>query len=156
MPDLSRACDLHHSSWQCWILNPLSEAKDGTLNFMVPSWIHLRCTTTGTPGGNYSFLVFVCLVFLCVFCLFRAAPAAYGDSQTRGSNRSCSPQPMPEPQQCRIRSLTHCTGPGIQPAISSFLVGFVSAAPRWELPCILIDTRQNRFCCAAAGTQFCF
>ena len=26
MPDLSLVCDLHHSSWQCWILNPLSKA----------------------------------------------------------------------------------------------------------------------------------
>jgi len=24
----SRFCDLHHSSWQCGILNPLSEARD--------------------------------------------------------------------------------------------------------------------------------
>ena len=28
--DLSRVCDLHHSSWQHWILNPLSEARDQT------------------------------------------------------------------------------------------------------------------------------
>ena len=26
--DLSRVCDLHHSSQQCRILNPLSEARD--------------------------------------------------------------------------------------------------------------------------------
>ena len=26
--DLSRVCDLYHSSWQCQILNPLSEARD--------------------------------------------------------------------------------------------------------------------------------
>ena len=26
-PDPSLICDLHHSSWQCQILNPLSEAK---------------------------------------------------------------------------------------------------------------------------------
>ena len=26
MPDLSRVCELHHSSQQRWILNPLSEA----------------------------------------------------------------------------------------------------------------------------------
>ena len=25
--DLSRVCDLHHSSWQCQILNPLSGAR---------------------------------------------------------------------------------------------------------------------------------
>ena len=28
MPDLSCVCDLYHSSWQCRILNPLSEAND--------------------------------------------------------------------------------------------------------------------------------
>ena len=28
MPDPSHICDLHHSSWQCQILNPLSEARD--------------------------------------------------------------------------------------------------------------------------------
>ena len=28
--DLSRVCNLHHSSWQCWILNPLREARDGS------------------------------------------------------------------------------------------------------------------------------
>ena len=28
MPDLSCVCSLHNNSWQCWILNPLSEARD--------------------------------------------------------------------------------------------------------------------------------
>ena len=28
MPDPSNVCDLHHSSRQHWILNPLSEASD--------------------------------------------------------------------------------------------------------------------------------
>ena len=28
--DLSCICNLHHSMWQCWILNPLSEARDRT------------------------------------------------------------------------------------------------------------------------------
>ena len=27
-PDPSRVCDLHHGSQQCWILNPLSEARN--------------------------------------------------------------------------------------------------------------------------------
>ena len=26
--DLSHICDLHHSSWQCQILNPLSRVRD--------------------------------------------------------------------------------------------------------------------------------
>ena len=28
MRDPSHVCDLHHSSWQCWILNALSKARD--------------------------------------------------------------------------------------------------------------------------------
>ena len=38
-----------HSSRQCQILNPLSEARDQTFNLMVPSQIHFGCTMTGTP-----------------------------------------------------------------------------------------------------------
>ena len=34
-----------------WILNPLSEARDWTHNFMVPSWIHFHCATMGTLGS---------------------------------------------------------------------------------------------------------
>ena len=30
LPDPGRNCDLHHSSRQRWILNPLSEARDHT------------------------------------------------------------------------------------------------------------------------------
>ena len=32
--DLSHVCDLLHSSWQYWILNLLSEARDRTLILM--------------------------------------------------------------------------------------------------------------------------
>ena len=37
--DPSHLFDLHHSSWQRWILNPLSIARDRTHNLMVPSRI---------------------------------------------------------------------------------------------------------------------
>ena len=37
--DLSRVCDLHHSSQQRWILKPLSRARDGTLVLMDASWV---------------------------------------------------------------------------------------------------------------------
>ena len=47
--DPSRICDLHYSSWQRWILNPLSEARDQTRNLVVPSWIRFLCATTGIP-----------------------------------------------------------------------------------------------------------
>ena len=38
--DMSHICNLYHSSQQCWILNPLSKARDQTHNLMVASWIH--------------------------------------------------------------------------------------------------------------------
>ena len=55
---------------------------------------------------------------------------------------------MPQPQQHQIqaasvtcatahgdaRALTHWGRPGMEPATSWLLIGFVSAAPRWELP----------------------
>ena len=47
--DPSCVCDLHHSSQQCQILNPLSGARDRTHNLMVPSWIRFPCAMTGTP-----------------------------------------------------------------------------------------------------------
>ena len=48
-PYPSSICNLHHSSWQRRILNPLNEARDGTHNLMVPSRISFRCTMMGTP-----------------------------------------------------------------------------------------------------------
>ena len=37
--DLSCTCDLYHSTWQCWSLNPLSEARDRTGVLMDTSWV---------------------------------------------------------------------------------------------------------------------
>ena len=42
MPDLSRVCDLYHSSWQHWIFNPLIEARDQTCVLMDTSQIHFH------------------------------------------------------------------------------------------------------------------
>ena len=77
------------------------------------------------------------------FGCFRAALAAYGSSQARGQNWSCSHQPRPQPQQLQIRaesatytrthgnagSLTCWARPGMEPASSWMLVRFVSAEP---------------------------
>ena len=52
--DPSCICDLHHSSQQHQILNPLSEARDRTHNLLVPSRIHFRCAI----DGNASVYVF--------------------------------------------------------------------------------------------------
>ena len=49
MQDLSCLCYQHHNSWQCQILNPLSETRDRICNLMVPSQISFHCATAGTP-----------------------------------------------------------------------------------------------------------
>ena len=47
-PDRSLICSLQHSSWQCWILNPLSEAMEGTCVLMDPSRIRFCYAMMGT------------------------------------------------------------------------------------------------------------
>jgi len=59
------AADLHHSSWQHQILNPLSEARGRTRNLMVPSWIHFPCAAKGTPPCAFSIQHYVMLEFPC-------------------------------------------------------------------------------------------
>ena len=59
MWDLNCICD-HHSSWQHWILNPLSKARDRNCILMDDSQIHLCWATMGTH-------LFVCL-FVCFVC----------------------------------------------------------------------------------------
>ena len=64
MSDLSQVCDLHHSSWQRQMLNPLNEARDQTCILMVPSWICFCCATTGTPVYFLLDLYYVFNLFL--------------------------------------------------------------------------------------------
>ena len=52
MPDPSRIYNLHHSSLQHPILNPLNEARDRTHNIMVPSQICFCSITMGTPSHH--------------------------------------------------------------------------------------------------------
>ena len=79
--DPSHICDLHHTSKQCWSLNSLSEAKDGSIMDPGPVCYPLRYNGN---SGNAHFSVEL-------FAGFLAAPAACGSSQ--GSNLHCSSNP---------------------------------------------------------------
>ena len=56
MPDPSRICHLHHSSWECQIFKPLSEARDRTRILMDNSWT----LTPLSHKGNSSFIFSHC------------------------------------------------------------------------------------------------
>ena len=51
MPDPSQVFNLHHSSWQQWIPDPLNKARDQTHIFMDTSQICFCCTTMGLLKG---------------------------------------------------------------------------------------------------------
>ena len=103
--DPSRVFDLQHSSRQHGILNPLSEARDGTRVLMKLCWV----LDLLNHNGNSESLVpptsptncFLKSVSYCTlaktwinkkrfflgggsFCLFRTASVAYGGSRDRG------------------------------------------------------------------------
>ena len=48
--DLSCVCDLHHSSRQHQVLNPLIEARDGTHILTDTSLVRYHGATVGTPS----------------------------------------------------------------------------------------------------------
>ena len=52
--DPSHICDLHHSSRQCRILNPLSKARDPIHILTDTRRIRFYCATTGTPDFAFN------------------------------------------------------------------------------------------------------
>ena len=68
--DLSHVFDLHHSSWKCWILNPLIEARYQTHSLMVPSWICCHCAMTGMPNLFFFFFQYSQFTVLFQFLLY--------------------------------------------------------------------------------------
>jgi len=48
----SHICDLHHSSWQHQILNPLRKARDGTRNLMKNKHKYLYSAPYGCPTST--------------------------------------------------------------------------------------------------------
>ena len=80
IPDPSRIFDLHHSSQEHGILNPLSEARDQTRILMNTSRVHYHRATVGTPG----WLIVISSLYLqnlhkvqeglAITCISKAAP----------------------------------------------------------------------------------
>ena len=128
--DLSCVCDLHHSLWQCRILNFQSEARYWTCTLMDTSRIRFLCTTVGIPAEHilnnlmrrdFGFSIFF------IFLLFRATSVAHGVFQARGLIGATAAGQ--HHSHSNTGSLTHWARPGIEAATLWFLVGFVSAAP---------------------------
>ena len=61
MWDPSHLCNLHHSSQQCWIPDPLSKARDWTHILMGTSWIHFHWATVGTSPTDFHILNHPCI-----------------------------------------------------------------------------------------------
>ena len=94
LPDLRHMHDLHHSSRQHQILNPVIEPRDGIFILMDPS----RGITTEPLGNSHFYFfnkrnnseivlqlfLFIYLFIYLFFAISWAAPAAHGGSQARG------------------------------------------------------------------------
>ena len=77
--DLSHICDLHHSSWQRQILTHWAKPENRTHILKYTRWV-LNPLSHNKSSSLSSFYLF----FFLIFCLFRAAPMAYGNFQGRG------------------------------------------------------------------------
>ena len=88
--DLSNVWNLHRSSQQCQILNPLSEARDRTLILVDSSWVCYYWATTGVPT----------LIFLGCACGIQKFQGQVSNP-CQSSNPSCFSD--------STGSLTHCT-----------------------------------------------
>ena len=82
---------------------------------------------TVTCFVDYFMQVIIILSFF--LNLFRAKGATYRSSQARGGIGAVTASLHHSHRNAR--SLTHCMRPGMEPATSWFLVGFISAAP-WQ------------------------
>ena len=136
------AADIHHSSRQCWILNPLSETR----NRIWFSWILVRLISTmqdalyfakGTLYWSLLIHVFFFFFFFCVFLgLYlrhmedprlvvksELQPPAYGTATT-----VIDPSSIYHLQHSswQPQILNPLARPGIEPISSWMLVGFVT------------------------------
>ena len=147
--------------WFVWLAMAPCKAEWTDLPFCLTFHIYVFITLflflkifTGMTNiyQGILFYSFFLSFFLFVFCIFRAAPVAYGGSQARGRIRAADASlhyttATATPDLSHVCNLHHSSRQRwilnplskakIEPTTSWFLVGFVSTAPQWELQEIL-------------------
>ena len=82
--DPSHICDLHHSSRQHWIPNPLNEARDQTRVLMAISWVGYLWATTETPEGTFKCAFKLNVMVISKKTIGKYTPAIFPTSSTCG------------------------------------------------------------------------
>ena len=144
-----------YNSWHILQINSLSDTLSA--NIFSHSRVCLLILLFAMQKLNslmefhLSIWLLLLVLFFLVFCLSRARPVAHGGSQVRGLIRAVAACQWHSHNNTRYetyttahsnaRILTHWARPGIEPATSWFLVGFVSAVPLPELfvACVFRD-----------------
>ena len=113
-PDPSYVCDLQHSSQQCQILHPLSNARDGTRVLMDPSWIHepqrelptLRVLEKARPSLKHNYTPFTKQLQKCYLVLEETDHLPTGHQMTTLSKLSIIIQSLQTHRILRLGSPT--------------------------------------------------
>ena len=119
-------------------------------NWCGPNWMFRSYRSNCMVIMGPVIVILIKYILFFFFCLLSFGGCSRGTCRFpyQGSNGSCSCQPTPQPQQCRIwaesaiyttahgnaGSSTHWVRPGMEPASSWMLVRYVSAEPQQKLP----------------------
>ena len=129
----------HHTLTKAKVLQLTTIAQIRCKTMLHADFLHCSCEISIMSTLLQSFYLFIYFVF----CLFRATPIAYGASQARGLIRATAASLCQSYSQLHLQLTPQLTAmpdlkptearPGVEPATSWFLAGFVSTAPRREL-----------------------
>ena len=87
--DPNHVCDLHDSSWQCWILNPVSKARYRFCVLMDTSQIHFCWATMAPPWKLLLLLTLHCNIWhTSCYVLFAEGPVRALESSVLSTSTS--------------------------------------------------------------------
>ena len=158
--DPSLVCKLHHSSWQCQILNPLRPVIEPVTSWILvgfvttePQWelpllktffedIYLvlsikSCTKRSGFLLHILSNIILAEVWFFFFFFFVAEPAIYGRGQGLNEKWSCRPAPQSQQRQIQATSATHNT----TCRNSKQILKPLSKARNWN--CMLMDSMSD-------------